>query len=155
MISIKKVLVPTDYSELSEVATVYGCELAARFNAELHLLYVVDDVAPIFFDPEAAMIPLGELLEDQKSAAAKALAEMVEESWRAKIDVVREVRQGKPFVEIVRYAREKDIDLIAIGTHGRGGLQHALLGSVAEKVVRKAPCPVLTVRSPEHEFVHP
>jgi nucleotide-binding universal stress UspA family protein len=65
------------------------------------------------------------------------------------------VRQGPPFLEIVRYAQEANIDLIVLGTHGRGGLAHMLLGSVAEKVVRKAPCPVLTVRHPEHEFVAP
>ena len=66
-----------------------------------------------------------------------------------------EVREGSPFYEIIRYAKEQDVDLIIMGTHGRGGLVHVLLGSVAEKVVRKSPCPVLTVRHPEHEFVHP
>ena len=69
--------------------------------------------------------------------------------------IVKVVRQGPPFLEIVRYAQEANIDLIVLGTHGRGGLAHMLLGSVAEKVVRKAPCPVLTVRHPEHEFVAP
>jgi nucleotide-binding universal stress UspA family protein len=69
--------------------------------------------------------------------------------------VQQEVRVGTPFYEIVRYAREMKIDLIVMGTHGHTGLVHVLLGSVTEKVVRKAPCPVLTVRHPEHEFVHP
>ncbi len=69
--------------------------------------------------------------------------------------IVKVVRQGPPFLEIVRYAQEANIDLIVLGTHGRGGLAHMLLGSVAEKVVREAPCPVLTVRHPEHEFVAP
>ena len=69
--------------------------------------------------------------------------------------MVRELRKGSPFLEIVRYAKDKNIDLIVLGTHGRSGLSHVLLGSVAERVVRKAPCPVLTVRHPEHEFVMP
>jgi len=64
-------------------------------------------------------------------------------------------RVGHPFVEVVRYAREESIDLIVMGTHGRGAVGHLLLGSVAERVVRKAPCPVLTVRHPQHEFVRP
>ena len=66
-----------------------------------------------------------------------------------------EVGVRAPFTEIIRFAKDKDIDLIVMGTHGHTGLAHVLLGSVAEKVVRKAPCPVLTVRHPEHEFVHP
>jgi nucleotide-binding universal stress UspA family protein len=69
--------------------------------------------------------------------------------------VVREVQSGPPFVEIVRYAKEHDVDLIVMGTHGRTGIAHALIGSVAEKVVRKAPCPVLTVRPEGHQFVMP
>ena len=69
--------------------------------------------------------------------------------------IIPQVGEGTPFEEIVRFAREKDIDLIVMGTHGHTGLAHLFLGSVAEKVVRRAPCPVLTVRHPEHEFVHP
>ena len=69
--------------------------------------------------------------------------------------VLRQSGIGGPYVEIVRYAQERDIDLIVMGTHGRGFVAHMLMGSVAEKVVRKAPCPVLTVRHPEHEFVIP
>lgn len=67
----------------------------------------------------------------------------------------KEVREGTPFYEIVSFATETDVNLIVMGTHGHTGLAHVLLGSVTEKVVRKAPCPVLTVRHPEHEFVHP
>ena len=65
------------------------------------------------------------------------------------------MRIGKPDTEIMRYAAERDIDLIVMGTHGRTGLAHALMGSVAERVVRRAPCPVLTVRQSEHEFILP
>jgi len=72
--------------------------------------------------------------------------------YRAEVDLVMGTSE---FVEVIRYAREKDIDLLVLGTHGRGAIAHMLMGSVAEKIVRKAPCPVLTVRHPEHEFVMP
>ena len=62
---------------------------------------------------------------------------------------------GSPFLEIIQYAKENNVDLIVMGTHGHSGLVHVLLGSVTERVVRKAPCPVLTIRHPEHEFIHP
>jgi nucleotide-binding universal stress UspA family protein len=65
------------------------------------------------------------------------------------------LRSGSPFVEVVRYAREENVDIVVLGTHGRGAIAHMLLGSVAERVVRKAHCPVLTVRQPAHEFVMP
>ena len=74
------------------------------------------------------------------------------EKYQAQLELINGTSE---FVEIVRYAREKNIDLLVMGTHGRGPIAHMLLGSVAEKVVRKAPCPVLTVRHPEHEFVMP
>ena len=80
---------------------------------------------------------------------------VVREQGLGHLKVHPEVLEGAPFAEIVRYAREKDVDLIVMGTHGHTGLAHVLVGSVTEKVVRKAPCPVLTVRHPEHEFVHP
>jgi nucleotide-binding universal stress UspA family protein len=80
---------------------------------------------------------------------------LIQENKLQQLHVLKEIREGSPFYEIIRYAKERDIDLIVMGTHGRSGLVHVLLGSVTEKVVRKAPCPVLTVRHPEHEFVHP
>jgi nucleotide-binding universal stress UspA family protein len=71
------------------------------------------------------------------------------------IDVVTSLRVGSPHVQIVQHARDEDIDLVVVATHGRSGLKHALIGSVAEKIVQMAPCPVLTVKHPEHEFVMP
>ena len=68
---------------------------------------------------------------------------------------MKRIVRGRPFVEIIRYAREKKIDIIVVGTHGHSGLTHILMGSVAEKVVRKSPCPVLTIRHPDHEFEMP
>ena len=84
-----------------------------------------------------------------------ARSELIDSAWAEGKLVVRATAQGTPFLEIIRYAKEKDIDMIVMGTHGRSGLVHMLMGSVAEKVVRKAPCPVLTVRPEGHKFVMP
>jgi len=80
---------------------------------------------------------------------------LIEENHLTGLAIHREVREGSPFVEIIRFASEENMDLIVLSTHGHTGLAHVLLGSVTEKVVRKAPCPILTVHDPEHEFVHP
>jgi nucleotide-binding universal stress UspA family protein len=127
--------------------------LADRFEAELHLLSVLDDTTPMFFDPE--IMPMDSLVQQQRVAISKKLDQQPGSPWDENLTVVREIRQGSPFLEIIRYAKENNIDLIVLGTHGRSGLAHVLLGSVAERVVRIAPCPVLTVRHPEHEFVMP
>ena len=94
-------------------------------------------------------------VEQMTEAVKKALERVIKEEKLQKFNVTAEVREGTPFYEIIQFAKENDIDLIVMGTHGHTGLAHLLMGSVAEKVVRKAPCPVLTVRHPEHEFVHP
>jgi nucleotide-binding universal stress UspA family protein len=95
------------------------------------------------------------LLEDVERDAIERLSGLFTAPEREALQAVVSVVVGSPFVEIIRYARAQQVDLIVMGTHGRGPVEHMLLGSVAEKVVRKASCPVLTVRSPQHEFVHP
>ena len=92
-------------------------------------------------------------IESSKKAAAEAMEAMRAELGDAPVEA--QVLMGSPHVEIVRYARREDVDLIILATHGRTGLAHALIGSVAEKVVQMAPCPVLTIKHPEHEFVLP
>jgi nucleotide-binding universal stress UspA family protein len=155
MIDLHRILVPTDFSKSSQNALTYGVAFAARFGAELHLLHVVQDLA--LFIPEAIMLapPMVPPVEQFVSAARAALDRAVQELAAPDVRIIPEVGEGTPFEEIVRFARAKDIDLIVMGTHGHTGLAHLFLGSVAEKVVRRAPCPVLTVRHPEHEFVHP
>jgi nucleotide-binding universal stress UspA family protein len=151
MIALKRILVPTDFSACSDAALRYGRALCQAFNASLHLLHVVQDPYTQPWAAEAFPAPLGEMLEQWQQQARQRLTTLLraEESAAATTATV----VGSPFYEIVRYAAEQQIDLIVIGTHGRGPLGHMLLGSVAEKVVRKAPCPVLTVRHPQHEFV--
>ena len=151
MIRLKTILVPTDFSECSNAAVRYGCALAEAFGATLHLLNVVQDPYTMPWATEGFGAPLGDLLADWEAQARQRLVESVPTAGAAKTVVKTQV--GSPHREIVRYAAQHEIDLIVLGTHGRGPLGHMLLGSVAERVVRTAPCPVLTVRQPQHEFV--
>jgi nucleotide-binding universal stress UspA family protein len=158
MIDLRHILVPTDFSKSSVNALTYGVALAERFGAELHLLHVVQDLA--LFIPEAVLGTLSPLppsppVEQFTEAARAALERVLRDVGRPGLVIHPEVAEGVPFQEILRVARERTIDLIVMGTHGHTGLAHVLLGSVVDKVVRRAPCPVLTVRHPEHEFVHP
>lgn len=153
MIHLRKILVPTDFSEGSQVAVRYARELAQAFNAQLHLLHVLEDPLP-YTSAEAFAVPV-QFYQDLEKSVRQRLAEVLSESDQQKFQAQQIIEQGSPFVQIIKYAKGNDIDLIVMGTHGRGPIAHMLMGSVAEKVVRKAPCPVLTVRHPEHEFVSP
>jgi nucleotide-binding universal stress UspA family protein len=149
MIPIKRILMPTDFSETSEEALKYAVSLAQAFSASVHLLHVVRELG----DPTEWPSPRA-LLEEQQASARADLSRVVERQPRG-ISMETIVRVGSPFVEIVRSAKELGVDVIVMGTHGRGPVAHMLMGSVAEKVVRKAPCPVLTVRLPGQTFVMP
>jgi nucleotide-binding universal stress UspA family protein len=155
MIDLRRILVPTDFSKFSQVALKYGIALAEKFGAELYLLHVVQDLSLFVPDAVAVAPPIAVPVEQFTAAAREALERIVRENKLEGLSVFREIREGAPFYEIIRFAKEHEIDLIVMGTHGHTGLAHVLLGSVTERVVRKAPCPVLTVRDPEHEFVHP
>lgn len=156
MIALKTILVPTDFSDPSQIAVRYGKAFADSFGAALHLVYVVDSASMVAWgSPDGAVgVPLGVYEEAEQQARAHLQAVLTEDE-RTRYRAVQAVLTGSPFVEIVRYAKRCEIDLIVMGTHGRGPIAHMLMGSVAERVVRKAPCPVLTVRHPEHEFVMP
>ena len=151
MINLKNILVPSDFSECSDAAVRYGVALAKAFNARLHLMHVVQDPYTQPWAAEAFPAGISDLLRDWQEQALKRLQSCVPEADRDR--VVATCAIATPFSEIMRYAQKEGIDLIVLGTHGRGPMAHMLLGSVAEKVVRRAPCPVLTVRHPQHEFV--
>jgi len=151
MIQINRILTPTDFSDCSGTAIDYACELGVRFEADVHLLHVVETPTLAVPSP-GAPIP-GNLLEEAEVAAAQELEEYG--TGRAELEVSRRIVRGTPFLEIIRYAKQNGIDLIVLGTHGRSGVEHVLIGSVAERVVRKAPCPVLVVRPEGHQFVMP
>jgi nucleotide-binding universal stress UspA family protein len=155
MIDLHRILVPTDFSKHSQNALTYATAFAEKFGAELYLLHVVQDLA--LFIPEAVSVapPIAPPVEQMTAAVREALDRVVRENDLGRFQVHCEVREGTPFYEIIQFAKDTGIDLIIMGTHGHTGLAHVLLGSVTEKVVRKSPCPVLTVRHPEHEFVHP
>jgi universal stress protein A len=155
MIQLKRILLPTDFSDFSKCAARYASEFANQFGAELHVLHVLQDLVAMVPEPGLAFPPPGDYMQELQQSAEQALMQLPDPPLNDPAKVVRAVRQGPPFVEIVRYAKEHDIDLVVIGTHGRSGLAHVLLGSVAEKIVRKSPCPVLTVRPDEHQFVMP
>lgn len=154
-VELKKICCPHDFSDAADHALVYALTLAQQFGAQLHLLHVVQEIVQAVPEPGLSVLPTEEIMRDLEKGAASGLEKMVTEEWRQKVSVVRTVLHGSPFREINRYAKQQEIDLIIVGTHGRTGIAHLLMGSVAEKVVRTAPCPVLTVRHPEHEFVLP
>lgn len=155
MIKLQRILIPTDFSDYSKVAVRYAHALAERFGAELHLLYVLQDLVALVPEPGLAFAPQGDYMAELRTSAEKGLAELIQSEKLQDVTVVPKTTEGTPFVEIIRYSKDNEIDLIVMGTHGRTGLTHALLGSVTEKVVRKSPCPVLTVRPDEHQFVSP
>ena len=150
MIALKRILVPHDFSDTSAAAVRYAVELARNFGARLYFLHVGDDAVNQF----EAEFPIG--LEDALADGVRErLLRMVTPQEKAELNPDFAVRPGVPAAEIVQYASDQDIDLIVMGTHGRGFVGHMMMGSVAEKVVRTAPCPVLTVRIPTHWFVMP
>jgi nucleotide-binding universal stress UspA family protein len=157
MIAIQDVLVATDFSPASERALTYGRALARTFGGRLHVLHVVDNMAVhlAFGDASAALAPF-ELQTEIEKAARQDLDRSVTESDRRDLRAVTVLRvDTNPSQAIATYAAQADIDLVVIGATGRGAVNRLLTGSVADKVIRRAPCPVLTVHHPEHEFLVP
>jgi nucleotide-binding universal stress UspA family protein len=152
MISLERVLVPTDFSEASDTAIGYAKAMAQAFGGTMHLLHVVEEPFASLDAPVPAYPALSERIQRE---AGERLATVAAAAELAETQVRLAVKTGHPAVEILRYAKAEAIDLIVMGTHGRGKLAHLLMGSVAERVVRLAPCPVLTVHHPQREFVLP
>jgi nucleotide-binding universal stress UspA family protein len=142
------VLFPTDFSEFSLTALEYARALTARFGGSIHCLHVVDEAYQYWSSMGPESIPVGPPPEDLVAISAQRMQRFVAEHLAdVQPPVQTHVILGRPFVEIARYAAEHSIDCIVMATHGRGALAHMLLGSTTEKVVRNAPCPVMTVRS--------
>jgi universal stress protein A len=149
VIEIRSILAPTDFSKHAAKAVRYACLLAERLGAELHLLHVLSDIVPVGPDPMLTAVLPPEYYEEAQEQSLQMLDRTLLPEWGRPSAVATAVRWGEPVEEIVVYAREQAIDLIVVATHGRTGLSHVLLGSVAERIVREAPCPVLTIRDRE------
>lgn len=154
MIDLKRILIATDFSKHSQVALNYAAAFGKAFNAEVILCHVLESpdflsqlppVAEGYFPPN--------LTEIQEKHARVQCEQILASVGLSQARVL--LLHGNPYGEIVKAAKTEDVDLIIVGTHGRGAIAHILLGSVAEKIVRAAPCPVLTVRSGEHDFAAP
>jgi nucleotide-binding universal stress UspA family protein len=152
VIKLKKVLVPTDFSESAKHAFIYGVSFAQEYRAELVLLHVVENLT-VGYASDLFPVPMAEVFQEISGYAKTELAKLADEARQKGIAVSELVAQGKPSAEIIRHASENDVDMIVLGTHGKGMLDQALFGSTTERVVRRAPCPVLTVRMAGHEFV--
>ena len=148
---INKILVPIDFSDYSKKALQYTVKFAKQFKSEISLLYVIE---PVIYPADLSMgqmvipnadVDYGEKAEEELKALAKS---EIGDLLNYKILV----KTGKPFMEIIDTAKDIDADLIIISTHGHTGVEHLLFGSTSEKVVRKAPCPVLTMREPIKGF---
>jgi universal stress protein A len=147
MLSIRRILFPTDFSGAAEYAWSHALTLAQKFNAEVHLLHVVE-APPGLTEAHAMKFHPEKMVQSSVAEAAAFMAQQVEGARARGLIFHHEVRVGTDYREIVHYATKHDIDLIVMATHGRTGLAHVLQGSVAEKVARMAPCPVLTIKQP-------
>jgi nucleotide-binding universal stress UspA family protein len=144
MVTIRRILVPTDFSESADAALTYAKALAARFDSELHLLHVVA-MPQIGWAAETATLSWPTLLADLETEAKAELAKQIPKADPLGDRVTTATSIGVPVADILKYAAAHGIDLIVMGTHGRGFVGHMFLGSVAERVVRASPVPVLTM----------
>ena len=151
MIAIKKLLAPTDLGEYSQFALKYAAAFAEAFGAKVYVLHVHEPY------PQGAvfegMVYDSELVAKAEAKARGDLDAVVAQLTARKIQAEGVFVTGRPYIQIVRQAEKLEVDVIVLATHGRRGVSHLVLGSNAEKVVRLSPCPVLTVKHPEHEFV--
>ncbi|MCD6595651.1 universal stress protein [bacterium] len=151
MVTIKTILVPTDFSELSKIALPYAIDIAKKYSAKVVIFHVFDEelLSPIFFEAGGKAEKYFNHLKNDFDSAIKQLLDGID---TGDLEIEAHLANGSPFVEILRYVKENGVDLVVMGTHGRSGISHAFLGSVTEKVMRKSPAPVMIVRHPEMQF---
>ena len=153
MITLKKILIPVDFSESSKKAVLYGVSFGLQYRVKVIMLSVVDD--RIFEEASLFGVAEQEMRDNRKKVFQEKIDELVREikEKNSSSEIEGVVRFGVPYVEIIKFAREEEIDMIVMGSQGVMGIRHLLLGSTTDKVIRKAPCPVLTVRNLERESV--
>ncbi len=146
MLKIQKILVPTDFSAASDLALRYGHEMAQSFGAQLTVMHIVDD--PILF----AATTSDEFREETTRKNAIKLEENVRQEIGDVTGIELVTKCESAATEIVDFAKEQNMDMLVMGSHGRSAMASMLLGNVAEHVLRHSPCPVVAIRSPEHNF---
>ncbi len=150
----RKILVPLDFSEYTDEIMNVAVQIAQRFGSTIHLLHVIPNMD--YFTPYESFLSGENLLNIQREIEREVERDMEVVAKKIKdISVAKAIHTGVAVLEIVDYVRTENIGLVVMGTHGRGGLEHILIGSVAEKVVRKSPCPVLTIRPAGKQFPMP
>ncbi len=151
MVPIRRILVPTDFSEPAGAALLYARALAEKFDSELHLLHVVPEPYVYPWGTEVSTLPLVDLLAHSETQAAERLEALVPASDALAGRVTTLAAIGSPVDRMLQYVSDVGIDLVVMGTHGRGAIGHLLLGSVAERMVRRSPVPVLTIKGERKE----
>jgi universal stress protein A len=151
-IRLQHILVPVDFSPSAHKAFHYAVSFAGQYKARLTIVHVVE---PPMYPTELGYVPveIESLNKATRALAEQKLNDAVAEHVPPTVQSQAIIRMGHPYQEITQAAKELAVDLIVISTHGYTGLKHVLLGSTAERIVRHAPCPVLTVRAVEHDFV--
>lgn len=148
MFNFKNILLPTDFSKLSMSAAEYAADIAKRYNAKLHLLHVLEKTPPILAI-RSLDLSREKILESINSDAKAHMDDCIAKIKKiSNVEVHPVIKRGLDYEEIIKYSEDKKIDIIVIATHGRTGLLHTLLGSVAEKVIRYAKIPVLVITPP-------
>ena len=145
-----KILYPVDFSSYAEEILEYALAITNRFNSELHLIHVIPNLN--YFTPYESFLTPENMASIESNIESEVDRDFDKLIKSVTVPVVKVIKSGVTFVEIIEYIKEAGIDLVVMGTHGRSGIEHILIGSVAEKVVRKAPCPVLTVRPKDKKF---
>ncbi|MFQ5861649.1 MAG: universal stress protein [Candidatus Brocadiales bacterium] len=143
-IKVQKILLPTDFSDSAKHALMYALSFAMEYDAGLIVLHVIPELNL----PSGLKTSIIPLYDEMEKSARKKISRLVPKRFLEKIKVQNVIVKGEPFLEIVEVAKKHKVDLITIATHGRTGLDYATFGSTTERVIRKAPCPVLVVRHP-------
>lgn len=155
-VTLNRILWPTDFSELSLKGGRYAHSLARHFGAQLHVVHVIPPIMTADFSVALpATMPVTATDPDTIQACRDGLQRIVTDRLQATQNVVQEVLFGNPWSAICEYAQARQIELIVVTTHGRTGLKHIVIGSTAERIVQHAPCPVLTVKGSERDFLPP